>query len=213
MICKTETAEGWQSGWLYRPGKAACPFRALAIKNTNKIALSSVSIDYVLNNSDGDNIVNGSASLLSILPGETQYAAIEFEQQPDQEDIEDIDFDTSEYHITVQDNTEYYTYTKLSSGSGYSITAVLNKTTDEPSSVDITLKNLTENDIDISYLIYFYKSFTIFDVYTENQPLAAEETLELNIPAPYTSNPNYTYVPLATSIKCISSAHKIMDKE
>ena len=32
LICKTETAEGWQSGWLYRPGKAACPFRASRVR-------------------------------------------------------------------------------------------------------------------------------------------------------------------------------------
>lgn len=172
----------------------------LTVTNNNSITLSTVTVNSTFYNSANEQIYTDESSLLSIMPGETQYIAVNI----DSELLAQIDLSKTQFYVTVQEDNANFSYTeaideKKSENYDYSITGVsidLDKLdeyldedgnlTDEPT-VDVTIENKSIYNLDVSFKLWFYlgKSKTNYDVYAESVSAPAGETTVVTVPMPY----------------------------
>lgn len=171
----------------------------LTVTNNNAITLSSVTVSSTFYNSANEQIDTEDSSLLSIMPGETQYMAVKI----DSELLSQIDLSKTQFDVSVQEDNATFSYSKPieeSESENYDCLVsypTLNyayldsfadddgNLTDEPT-VDVSIENKSLDNIDVSFELLFRTSATKnYDVYTESISAAAGETTTVTVPLPY----------------------------
>lgn len=157
------------------------------VKNNNKSWLSAVYVDYSFYDSEDNYVTSGSGSLLIMKAGETQAMAIDIGA----EQLESIDLEQSIVEVTVEDNTEFYSYNTTN--------RVQTTTTLEDGIYNITITNNATYDVEGSYIIYFYDSkHTILDAYQETIYIPQDSYDTAYVQAPEIYDADGALVPIAS---------------
>lgn len=169
------------------------------VKNNNKSWLSAVYVDYSFYDTEDNYVTSGSGSLLSMKAGETQAIAIDIGA----EQLESIDLDQSIVEVTVEDNTEFYSYNTTN--------RVQTTTTLEDGTYNITFTNNATYDVEGSYIIYFYDSkHTLVDAYQETIYIPQDSYDTAYVKAPDIYDTDGELIPIA-SYKVDTTVHTTQD--
>lgn len=201
----------------------------LSVKNNNSITLSQVAISSTFYDSNNTKIYTDDSSLLSIMPGETQYIAVKI----DPDILSQIDLSKTQFDVTVQEDNDSFSYSQALSDAydspEYEIVGTSidlsrleeyydenGNLTDEPT-IDISITNYTTDNIDVSFKLLFTTTASDhYDVYTESVTASAGEPTTVTLPMPYTINDDGSSYVLEPGLKykfieneC--TAHKLTD--
>ena len=174
----------------------------LTITNNNTCCLSTVEINYDFYTSEEEFLSYGTGTLLSMLPGETQYLSLD----PSLETTDDIDLTYSELTVNIEEGNPLYQY-----DSTKEVSHKIQKDTE----VDYTLSltNSTSTYIEGSYIIFFYdKKKNLIDAYQNTFCINDSDSIEEYFTEPYYYDDDYNLITPADSYLFQSTAHTVTEK-
>lgn len=199
----------------------------LTVKNNNSITLSQVAVSSTFYDSNNVKVYTDDSSLLSIMPGETQYIAVKI----DPDILSQIDLSKTQFDVTVQEDNASFSYSKALDDAydspEYEIVGTSinldrleayydenGNLTDEPT-IDVSITNYTTDNIDVSFKLLFTTGKSDhYDVYTESVTASAGETTTVTLPMPYTVNEDGSSYILENGLKykiVANTAHRLTD--
>lgn len=173
----------------------------LTITNQNDCWLSAVEVNYDFYDKDDEFLSYGAGSLLSMMPGETQYIALD----PLLETTSDINLVHSELTVNIEKGNPLSVY-----DSTTAITHTIEKDTETDYTLSLT--NPTDSYVEGSYIIFFYdQKKNLLDAYQNTFSINAEDYIEEYFTEPSYYDEEYNLITPVSSYDFQYTAHTVSD--